>query len=66
MPWACTSARRTPGTSASAEDHYRHVLPFTELLKLWERAGEEAKRQGKPEMTYLESNIDFLRSTRRK
>src|SRR5579885_1326324 len=40
-----------------SEDHYQYVLPFNELLKLWERAGEEAKRQGKPDMTYLESNI---------
>jgi alpha-L-fucosidase 2 len=44
-----------------SEDHYQHVLPFDELLKLWERAGEEAKRQGKPDMTYLEKNIDFFR-----
>ena len=44
-----------------SEDHYQHVLPFQELLKLWERAGEEAKRQGKPEMTSLEYNIDFFR-----
>jgi len=44
-----------------SEDHYQYVLPFNELLKLWERAGEEAKRQGKPDMTYLESNIDFFR-----
>ena len=44
-----------------SEDHYQHVLPFDELLKLWERAGEEAKRQGKPDMTYLENHIDFLR-----
>jgi len=43
-----------------SEDHYQHVLPFQELLKLWERAGEEAKRQGKPEMTSLEYNIDFF------
>ncbi len=44
-----------------SEDHYQHVLPFSDLLKLWERAGEEAKRQGKPDMTYLEKNIDFFR-----
>ena len=44
-----------------SEDHYQHVLPFDELLKLWERAGEEAKRQSKPDMTYLENHIDFLR-----
>ena len=44
-----------------SEDHYQHVLPFNELLKLWERASEEAKRQGKPDMLYLESSIDFFR-----
>jgi len=44
-----------------SEDHYQYVLPFPELLKLWERASEEAKRQGKPEMTYLEYGIDFFR-----
>ena len=44
-----------------SEDHYQHVLPFDELLKLWERASEEAKRQGKPDMLDLEHNIDFFR-----
>ena len=44
-----------------SEDHYQHVLHFDELLKLRERAGEEAKRQGQPEMIYLEDKIDFLR-----
>ena len=36
-----------------SEDHYQHLLPFNELLKLSERSGEEAKRQGKPDMLYL-------------
>jgi alpha-L-fucosidase 2 len=44
-----------------SEDHYKYVLPFDELLKLWERASEVAKRQGKPDMVYLETHIDFLR-----
>ena len=44
-----------------SEDHYQHVLPFNELLKLWERASEEAKRQGKPDMLYMEYGIDFFR-----
>ena len=44
-----------------SEDHYQHVLPFKELLQLWQRASEEAKRQGKPDMLYLESSIDFFR-----
>ena len=44
-----------------SEDHYQYVLPFQELLKLWDRASEEAKRQGKPDMLYMESTIDFFR-----
>lgn len=44
-----------------SEDHYQHVLPFDELLKLWERASAEAKRQGKPDLIDLESSIDFFR-----
>jgi len=44
-----------------SEDHYQHVLHFNDLLKLWERAGQEAKRQGKPEMLFLETSIDFFR-----
>ena len=44
-----------------SEEHAAHIKPFQEVLELWKRAGEEAKRQGKPEMTYLESNIDFFR-----
>jgi hypothetical protein len=43
------------------EDGYKDVLPFPELLKLWERASEEAKRLGKPDMLYLETSIDFFR-----
>ncbi len=44
-----------------SEDHYPHVLHFNDLLKLWERAGEEAKRRGRPEMVHLESSIEFFR-----
>ncbi len=44
-----------------SEDHYRHVLPFAELLKLWQQASDEAKRQGKPDMVHMENKIDFLR-----
>lgn len=44
-----------------SEESDRHVLPFKELLQLWQRASEEAKRQGHPDMTYLENNIDFFR-----
>jgi len=44
-----------------SEDHVEHVKPFREVLDMWKRAGEEAKRRGQPEMTHLESNIDFFR-----
>lgn len=44
-----------------SEEHAKHIKTFKEVLELWKRAGEEAKRQGKPEMTFLESNIGFFR-----
>ncbi len=44
-----------------SEDHAKHVLPFDKVLELWKRAGEEAKRQGKPDMLFLENNIPFYR-----
>ena len=44
-----------------SEEHAAHIKTFQEVLELWKRAGDEAKRQGKPEMTFLESNIDFFR-----
>jgi alpha-L-fucosidase 2 len=44
-----------------SEEHAAHIKTFREVLDLWRRAGEEAKRQGHPEMTFLESNIDFFR-----
>src|SRR5579883_268346 len=44
-----------------SEDHWQHVLPFPELLDMWKRAGEEARRRGRPDMIFLESEIDFLR-----
>ena len=39
----------------------RDILTFEELLKLWHRAGEAARQAGKPDMLFLESNIDFFR-----
>lgn len=45
-----------------SEDIVGEVLPFPELLALWRRASEEAKKQGKPDMLHLESNIDFFRA----
>ncbi|MFN7937344.1 MAG: hypothetical protein U0R19_28720 [Bryobacteraceae bacterium] len=44
-----------------SEEHVAQVKPFAEVLAMWKRAGEEAKRRGQPEMTFLESNIDFFR-----
>jgi hypothetical protein len=44
-----------------SEEHAAHIKTFKEVLELWKRAGEEAKRQGNPEMTFLESNIGFFR-----
>lgn len=49
-----------------SEDHYQHVVPFAELLKMWGRAGAEAKRQGQAEMLFLERNIDFFREYTKK
>lgn len=44
-----------------SEDHARHVLPFADVLKLWDNASAEAKKQGKPEATYLEDANPALR-----
>src|SRR4051794_34370590 len=44
-----------------SEEHDSQVLSFADLLKLWERASAEAKRQGQPEMLYLERKISFFR-----
>ena len=44
-----------------SEDVADHVIPFQEVLRLWQRASEEAKRMGKPDMLYLETRIDFFR-----
>ena len=42
-----------------SEEHAAHIKPFHEVLELWKQAGEEAKRRGQPEMTYLESPISI-------
>ncbi len=44
-----------------SEEHAAHIKPFAEVLEMWKRASAEARRQGKPEMIFLESNIDFFR-----
>lgn len=43
-----------------SEDIAGEILPFAEILKLWQRASEEAKKMGKPEMLFLESGIGFF------
>ena len=40
-----------------SEDITDHVLPFREVLQLWQRASEEAKKMGKPDMLYLETRV---------
>jgi len=49
-----------------SEDHIQHLVPFAEILKMWERASAEAKRQGQPDMLYLESRIGFFREYTKK
>lgn len=44
-----------------SEEHVPHVKTFQQVLDLWHRAGEEAKRLGRPDMTFLESKIGFFR-----
>ncbi|MDQ2839513.1 MAG: hypothetical protein M3Y72_00405 [Acidobacteriota bacterium] len=44
-----------------SEEHAAQVLTFSQLLDLWKRAGDEAKRQNKPGMLYLEREIPFFR-----
>ncbi len=44
-----------------SEDIRDHVLPFQELLQLWQRASAEAKQMGKPDMLYLESGVASFR-----
>jgi hypothetical protein len=43
-----------------SEDIKKRILTFQDLLKLWERASEEAKRLGNPDMLFLETNIGFF------
>jgi|HubBroStandDraft_1064217.scaffolds.fasta_scaffold01034_2 alpha-L-fucosidase 2 len=44
-----------------SEDIAGHVLPFRDVLQLWQRASVEAKKMGKPDLLYLETKIDFFR-----
>jgi alpha-L-fucosidase 2 len=43
-----------------SEDMDKHILSFQDLLKLWQRASEEAKRLGNPDLLFLETNIGFF------
>ncbi len=38
-----------------------YILTFDQLLKLWKRASEAARQEGKPKMLSLETNIGFFR-----
>jgi hypothetical protein len=38
-----------------SEDHVRHLKPFAEVLKMWERASAEAIAEGKPDAVHLEN-----------
>src|SRR5713101_964820 len=44
-----------------SEDIADHVLPFREVLQLWQRASEEAKKMEKPNMLYVETAVPFFR-----
>jgi alpha-L-fucosidase 2 len=44
-----------------SEDIEKEILPFKDLLAMWQRASDEARRQGRPDLLYLETNIDFFR-----
>jgi hypothetical protein len=44
-----------------SEEHAPHIRPFREVLKLWQEAGDEAKRQGKPDALFLESSNEAFR-----
>jgi len=39
-----------------SEDHAQHVLPFAEVMKMWERASERARKAGRADATYLENS----------
>ena len=63
--WAAHRQERLLGYPRS-EDGKEDVLPFPDLLNLWRRASEEAKRLGKPDLLFIEDNIDFFREYTRK
>lgn len=44
-----------------SEDSDKHVVPFADILSLWQRASDEAKRNGLPNQVNLESANESLR-----
>jgi hypothetical protein len=44
-----------------SEEHAAEVLPFAKFLELWRRASDEAKREGKPDVLFLERNVTFFK-----
>ena len=44
-----------------SEDIEKSVLPYKDLLDLWARASDQAKKQGQPDLLHLETSIDFFR-----
>ena len=49
-----------------SEDHAQHVLPFAEVMKMWERASERARKAGRPDATYLENSDPELSAYQQK
>ena len=44
-----------------SEDSKKDVVPFAEIVKMWQRASDEAKLNGNPNQLSLESSIPFFR-----
>jgi alpha-L-fucosidase 2 len=44
-----------------SEEHAPEILTFAKFLELWERAGAQAKKEGKPDVLNLEHNVTFFK-----
>jgi alpha-L-fucosidase 2 len=44
-----------------SEGSEKEVATFADILKMWQRASEEAKQNGRPDAAYLESSVPFFR-----
>ena len=44
-----------------SEDSEKNVVPFAEILKMWQRASDGAKQNGNPDLLNLESGVAFFR-----